>query len=702
MSNSTGNELSFVSIGERAYKYIRQFTIKSLDDALIELITNSIDAYRKTDYAEKQIFVEVRSDTQIRVRDYALGLTSDEMTQCFLQIGDYTASNNSRGFFSRGAKDISAIGNLTFNAIKDNKYSQCQLNTDAYGAIVIADIDVTPDLRSSIGIPDQNNGLEVIIDLLPNYQGINVDALYTDLSKLVVLRDIFSDKNNIVLLRRFNEDMQIIYESPVTYVYPTCNTILDLIYKVPNYPDVTAHFVIYRVDKPIQQPTKETQMEFGFLMKDSTSIYEVNTIDDKYRWNPGITYLYGYLECDAIKQYLIDYDTNGATETNPYPIIDPSRLTGLNKMHPLITNMLSIPTVRVDLILRQMNSDVSSKSVSLTDVDDLMSELTSLGLNLMKEENITVNFTPSYDSNLIQAVQDQRGRYVTSEISQQLSDNYNIEEQELDNYVKDQILNIGNPSGFYYMTDSRDLVQLQNDTNDELNEPIDILRLKQETGKVIINEYPYLYTMTPTGQLMKLYIFQQGLVNKTNPEKNLGVQQKMISIVFINDLNLQTRFLIDRSDGITIKLNINNQMIKKYLANKNIDDLDDMISIATFSSTQSLIFMKELITEILTQLIITNDVENNKIILDSTTVNNAQKLLDYKNVVSTRIETTIDNIFQNYVDSNIQKKLSVLQGTITNIESTVLSMVDYTNPSVVKNLKQMSDMMKTSLVNSVE
>jgi hypothetical protein len=438
------------------------------------------------------------------------------------------------------------------------------------------------------------------------------------------------------------------------------------------------------------------------LMKDSTSIYEINTIDDKYRWNPGICYLFGYLECDAIKQYLIDYDTNGATETNPYPIIDPSRLTGLNKMHPLITNMLSIPTVRLDLILRQMNSEISSKSVSLTDVDDLMNELTNLGLNLMKEENITVNFTPSYDSNLIQAVQDQRGRYVTSEVSMQLGDNYNVEEIELDNYLKDQILNIGNPDGFYYLTDSRDLVQLQNVIDDIIHEPIHILRLKHETGEVALNNYPYLYTMTPSGKLMKLYIFQQGLLNKTSPERNLKVQQKMISIVFINDLNLQTRFVIDRSDGITIKLNVNNQMVKKYLANKNIDDLDDMISIAAFSSTQSLIFMKEIITEILTQLIITNDVENNKIVLDSTTVNNAQKILDYKNFVSTRIETTIDNIFQNYVDCNIQKKLTALHGTITNIESAVLSMVDTTDPDTYGKLKMLSEMMKTSLGNSVE
>ena len=632
------NPLSFINISERAYKYIRQFTIKSLDDAIIELVTNSDDAYKKTSPIIKYIFIDTYDGKIVHVRDYALGLLSNEMTQCFLQVGEYTADTDSRGFFSRGAKDVSAIGNLTFNGIKNGKYAQCLLNTDAYGAISILDIDVTPDIRDTVGIPDPNNGLDVMIELLPNYQGFDYNQLYSNLSKYAVLRDILSDETNIIMVRNYDGDNNLVFSERLRYTYPNSDIILDLKYIVPNYPDVMARFVVKKTNQIIEQPIKESQMEFGFLIKDSTTIYEVNTIDNKYRWNPGINYIYGYLQCEGIKKYLLDYDTNGSSEKNPYPIIDPSRLTGLNKMHPLIINLMSIATVRVDLILRAINSEVANKSVSLTDVDDLMRELTNFGLDLMKERNITVNFTPSYDKNLIKAIQDQRGKYVVAEVSQPLCTNYSIEDVEIDRYVENELLNIGNPEGTYYLSDSKALMTLQNNTDGEKQDPIDILRLKYETGEVQLNNYPYIYTLsTPQSdnlkatQLQKLYVFQQGSMDETNAEKNIYIRQKLINIVFINDLNLQTRFIVDRTDGVTIKLNINNVMVKKYLTDKNIDDISDIISIAAFSSTQSLVFMKELITEILTQLIVTNNVENGQLSLDSTDVNNAQKIFEYKN-----------------------------------------------------------------------
>jgi hypothetical protein len=705
------NQLSFINISERAYKYIRQFTIKSLDDAIIELVTNSDDAYRKTSSKIKYIYIDTYDGKIVHVRDYALGLLSEEMTQCFLQVGEYTADTDSRGFFSRGAKDVSAIGNLTFNGIKNGKYAQCLLNTDAYGAISIADIDATQDIRDQVGIAE--NGLDVMIELLPNYQGFDYNQLYANLSKYAVLRDILSDETNIIMMRNYDSNNEVVFNERLTYTYPTSEKILDLEYIVPNYPDVTARFIVNKSNQNIEQPVKESQMEFGFLIKDSTTVYEVNTIDNKYRWNPGINYIYGYLQCEGIKKYLLDYDINGSSEKNPYPIIDPSRLTGLNKMHPLIINLMSIVTVRIDLILRAINSEVANKSVSLTDVDDLMRELTNFGLDLMKERNVTVNFTPSYDQNLIKAIQDQRGKYVVSEASQQLGTNYSIEEVEIDNYVKDELLNIGNPEGTYYLSDSKALLTLQRHTDSERQDPIDILRLKYETGEVQLNTYPYIYTLynpqsneLKTPQLQKLYVFQKGSMIESSAEKNTYIKQKLINIVFINDLNLQTRFIVDRTDGVTIKLNINNVMVKKYLTDKNINDLSDIISIAAFSSTQSLVFMKELITEILTQLIVTNNIENGQMSLDSTDVNNTQKIFEYKNYIGTKIEITIDNIFQKYINNNIQKKLDNLGTTVSDIESSVLSIIGKSggtiDGSIYDTLKELGVVMRSSLLRSVE
>jgi len=665
----------FINISERAYKYIRQFTIKSLQDGLIELITNSVDAYRRTDVTDRLILIDIVDNTTAIVTDNALGLTSSQLDTCFLQVGNYTASDGSRGFFSRGAKDISALGNVYFNTIKNDKYSQCMIDSDAYGSINISDVDATQDIRSTYGIPYPNNGLSVSISLLPMFQNIDIDNLYEILCNTGVLRDINADSKNNIILRSFTNGVQT-YNSRITYSYPKSVPLLDIQYIVPNYPDVTARFVVNKSSKPIPQPKLESELEFGFLVKDSTSIYEVNTIDNKYRWNPYINYIYGYLECDAIKQYLMDYDINGPTEKNPYPIIDPSRLSGLNKIHPLIINLMSIPLVRVDMILRELNGKMATQSITLTDINDLLDELTKFGLDLLKDDHINVTFTPSYDQNLIKAVQDDRANYVISEVQYQINNNLSIKEETIDNYIKDQIINItgmDTNTPYFVMNDDNELVQLQSIANGEYNDPINILRLMNEQHPVNMNNYPYIYSINGSRNLIKLYIFQKGFIDNYNMEKNINISQKLLNIVFINDVNMPQRYVIDNTNGITIKLNLNNPMIKKYLTDDtSTRDLSGTISIDSFSWTQNYIFLKELIGDILTNLITTNDMTNGKLMVDNSDgVIAVQKILDYKNAILTDIEVVIDNVFQRYIDNNVNNKMKTITSSINLIKDAI-------------------------------
>ena len=112
----------FIKFNERAYKFIRGSAVSQIIDALIELITNSDDAYDKGKIKNKDIHIHLNYRGQLIVTDQAIGLTSDQMRKCFLQVGNFTSTNDNRGFFSRGAKDISALGDIYFESIKDNKY----------------------------------------------------------------------------------------------------------------------------------------------------------------------------------------------------------------------------------------------------------------------------------------------------------------------------------------------------------------------------------------------------------------------------------------------------------------------------------------------------------------------------------------------------------------------------------------------------
>lgn len=695
--------MSFINISERAYKYIRQFTIKNLNDALVELITNSIDAYNRTNFIERKIEIIFNGNMQFHVIDNAVGLTAEELAQCFLQVGNYTASDASRGFFSRGAKDISALGNVTFDSIKNGKYSQCVLDTDAYGNVTVSNIDVTDEIRNRIGINGSNNGLNVTLDILPNFQSFDISAMHNSLCKLGVLRDINTDIRNIITLKQYDASNNLIFEQIIRYQYPAATLLLDMEYTIPDYPDETARFVVYKSDKPIAQPIEESGLEFGFLIKDATTVYEVNTVDSKYRWNPYINYLYGYIKSDSIKKYLLDFDINGASFKNPYPIIDPSRLTGVNKLHPLIRGIYSIPLVRVDAILRELNNSVSAKTVTIEDISDLLDELSKYGLDIVQTNDVQVTFAPTYDGNLIKAIQHDRANYVTYEKSYIINGDYHVQNILTDDYILDEIIKYPSAANnYYYVNSKNELTQVQNISLNQVNDKnINLLELLDDETVISLKVNPYIYKLSESGTLEKLYIFQKGVIEKNSDDANVIIKNRVLSIQFINDLNIPERYIIDNTNGIMIKLNLNNPMVAKYLTNRNVDTLDDLINIESLKTTSSLMFMETLITDIFADLILQSDVNNKKIILDGDSYDNSKKILDYRNKLITKIETSVETIFNRYKINVLNKKLDIINNQITNIGQSITNIIS-SGSTDSSNLQLFGEQMRAVVKTVVE
>jgi len=689
--------MSYINISQRAYQYIRQFTIKSVNDGLIELITNSVDAYNRLPEGSvlpRNVWVQIINPDTIKVIDNAIGLNAAGLNSCFLQVGNYTADTNSRGFFSRGAKDISALGDLTFDAIKDGLYSQCTITTDTLGTLTVQNVPATETIREQIGILDNNNGLCVTIKLLPNFQNMNVELLYQSLCNISQLRDINSNLNNNIYFSDNNG-----FNSRILYTYPPAKLLLDLQYGIPNYPNYTARFVIYQTNTPLPQPVKENEMQFGFLIKDNTSVYEVSTLDNRFRWNPYMNYIYGYLYSDGIHDLLLDYDQNRASTLNPYPILDPSRVTGVNQQHPFVINMLSIPLVRLDYILRQLNTSISNGLITIDDINDLLDELTDLGLDIMNQNNITVNFNPSYDDNLAKAIQDERANYVISETSYVMNNEYTLNEKEITNYILEQIEELDplmSSDNGYILTQDNKLVQIPNLlTTTDINDPVNILSLipPENENDVIAN--PYIYQIAPNSTdkttLQKLYIFDKGSIDlSSNDIEPITIQNKMFNIQFINDLNMIKRYNIDYTSGVNIQLNINNPIINSYLVEQPIQNQSIIlqklmsssssspqnINLSNYTSTQSLTFLQELFIEILSHLVVDNDVSNGKLILDSgSSYNDTQRVLDHRNRIVSNIENSVVKIFQKYISSNISKKIISIGQNINTIADQVVEIL---------------------------
>lgn len=677
---SNGN---FIQINPRAYKYIRQYAIQSVDAGIVELITNALDAYGSAgttypngDPVTKLVEIEYNFESSvIKVRDYAIGLTAEKMQSSFLQLGDYTNYAGARGFFSRGAKDISALGDVTFCSIKDELYSQCVLDSDAYGLMQISDVPVDDSHRKLTGIPSPRSGLMVKLELSNTFSGFDIPSMNATLKRIACLRKIFMDPNNIIIARTKSSDWKTtLNETRLTYAFFPGSLMLELDYNVPGYQDIptSAHLTLYQANIPITEPIRECELEFGLLIEDNTTVYECSVLEDKNRYNPYVSRIYGVLHCDRINKLLYDYDINGPSEKNPYPIIDPSRSTGVNKNHPFIQALYSVPKVRLDLILRQLNTSVSNKSISLDMASELLSEISNFGMNLLDTTTPqNRSYTLDYNGNLVRAIQDDRMNHVNYEKNYTLSDINATQLISSDAHVIQQIINTGidTTQNSFILDINNNVFGLPKSAVEE-NTPANILEMVKNISPDEIQ--PYVYSLDSDGKLIKLYIFDKGNANTlAKPEEPyVEMMTKKFEILFFKDINIIARYIIDTDNGIVIKLNLNDPLIDKYLVQTSSLDASEL-TIKSITSTQSLIFLREMIIEIFADLIIQNDILNNILILDSNNYNNLNKLSAYRHSIINRIEIPIDDIFGSYVTANISQKHVMLLGAVNMVGSTI-------------------------------
>lgn len=370
-------QLNYLIIDPRAYKFIREQTMQNIADAFVELLTNCIDAYKQTtkQYYEIKIVVDIK-EKSIRVIDEAIGLTGEKMVQCFLRVGGLTAAVNSRGYFSRGAKDICALGDVTITAIKDELISKCFINTLGMGGMLISDVPVTQVERQTSQIPF--NGLNFHVKLKESVE------LAPERIPLIIyhyaLRDIFSNKRNKISISIVN-DGNIIKTIPLIYQYPVAQKVIDMQYVVPGY-DVPAKFTLYKSKTPIQnqyEVSDDKYMNFGIIIATSTAIHMNTTLYPQIRYHPYISYIYGRIECEYINDLVRQLDLSPDqynTILNPFSIIDPNRISGLNKNHPFTKALYKIPYERLQFILEKIESERNSANdINFSAINNIFNNL---------------------------------------------------------------------------------------------------------------------------------------------------------------------------------------------------------------------------------------------------------------------------------------------------------------------------------------
>ena len=403
-SNFYPENVDFLNVDPRMYKFIRLTAIKNIEDAVLETVTNSIDAYNRMEVTGLNKD-EIELDYSTRVlsnRDQALGMNAADMQAKLLTIGAYSSSVGTRGFFSRGVKDLSALGNVVFDCIKDGLYSKAVINTQGQAWMEISDVPVTTEHRTETGIVENGTLVRIYVKDIITLPA--PDTLLWNIENHYGMRDIVNDVENEIKLTTTNysgtDGTDV--DKVLSFDNPTGTEIVNMEFHVPGYPEeATATFKLYQSETPIEEPENEKYIKFGILVKSDVGIHENSCLYSILRYHPKMSYLFGELTCPYIQTLMYDIDNNGESELNPFPIIDHSRQNGLVSGHPFRKALFAIPYARISYILESLNAEEDDDGFQPENIKNILHNLELFGDAIFKP---TSTQTPYYLNNSVEGL----------------------------------------------------------------------------------------------------------------------------------------------------------------------------------------------------------------------------------------------------------------------------------------------------------
>ena len=320
-----------------------RLAIRDVYDAIVELVTNADDRYQILG-AEGKVEIELGRQGRgqpsiLRVRDFADGMTTDQMNRKLGRIGGRVSGLEEgyavRGTNSRGAKDIAALGKVAFESIAgDGQLHTCRIFPNLeYEADDSR--KVTPAVRKRLEI-GHGTGTVVTIEIEPSHRIPKIDTLVPNVARLVRLRDIVWQKKTTLVARGLKKGGDRV----VGLHRPAGKKRVSRTFRVPGYPGARAKLVILRARKKF--PSERNRFRLGgILVKSRHAIHEATLFERSLEWDPHAQWFYGRLTCEAIDDLWNEYDERQAQgephpAQNPVPILDPSRKSGLIPDHPFV------------------------------------------------------------------------------------------------------------------------------------------------------------------------------------------------------------------------------------------------------------------------------------------------------------------------------------------------------------------------------
>ena len=317
---------------DRAFQQLADQTIKKDPvRALVELITNSDDSYKRLERYEIEndgkviiTLVRARGFGKFTVTDYAEGMDPEKMDKAVGRFGSdthgFVAGQGGRSFFGRGLKEaILSMGQGFVRSINNNLYNESLLNINKYEREVPK--EAIQLYKDKLGI--YSHGLQV--ELVADRQGIKIpqyETLKRALELHYALRDILSSAKREVVLIEETPEGEIKNESKLSFIEPKGQPIINRTLELCEFENQKALLEIFKSEEQLTGREDNYMRQNGILICSSGAIHEITLFN--YDGEELAQNLYGRLTCDYIDNLLRDNQ----------PIIKDSR-DGIDWSHPL-------------------------------------------------------------------------------------------------------------------------------------------------------------------------------------------------------------------------------------------------------------------------------------------------------------------------------------------------------------------------------
>ncbi len=303
-----------LSISQRIIQQMAKGTIRSFIDAIVELVTNADDSYKRLkekngEIGDGEIQVIVKRTKgggceEFILKDLAEGMSEEQLEKALIfgeAVSGFEAGKTVRGFMGRGLKEsIISLGQGEILSIKDNKFVGAKVwwDTNENSAKYQIIMGTEKEGRGKSGI-QKGNGTAIAIDIFnekikcPEYK-----TLKYQIENHYSLRDINTSKNRVVELfyTGFKSDH---IEGILEYTPPTGKVVFEKSLRMPGYGD-ELFIRIYESEHPLGSCRMDPFSQSGLLIKTEGAIIDKQLF--RFENDKASEYFYGEVICKGMAE----------------------------------------------------------------------------------------------------------------------------------------------------------------------------------------------------------------------------------------------------------------------------------------------------------------------------------------------------------------------------------------------------------------